>query len=506
VALALALAVVRPADAADAAGPATYYIDAQAGDDANPGTREAKAWKTATPAKALALVPGSRILLAGGQRHAGPLELRKQAGAKAAPIVVSSFGPGRAVIDGGTGHGLVIEDCASVRVEGVDVAGAGRKGGSDGCGILVERSRDVTLDGATVSGFRLSGVQVNRSAGVRVLGVRAKENGFAGIQVGPDAWSEDVTIARCVAENNPGDPRNTSNHSGNGIVVGAVRTCLIEECEAMENGWDMPRKGNGPVGIWAWNADGVTIQRCISHHNKTAPGAADGGGFDLDGGVTNSVVQHCLAYQNASGGFYICQYPKAPPFGRNVFRFNVAVDNKMGLMVWAAKGERIGDCDFHNNVVIQRGGGEAFQVWEAEQASNIRVRNNVFVCDQPMVVGLRDGIRFEGNCYWGPGPGGPVMSKEQKSFEEWVKATRQETLDGRVVGIAADPRLAMPGARDALPTDPAKLPGLAWFRLLPGSPCVGRAVPAGARVGRDFWGNPVAATGPRNVGADEGRR
>ena len=98
----------------------------------------------------------------------------------------------------------------------------------------------------------------------------------------------------------PGDPSNLTNHSGNGIVVGNVSDAIIEYCEASNNGWDMPRKGNGPVGIWAWNADRVTIQFCISHDNKS-PGD-DGGGFDLDGGVTNSVLQYNLSYNNDGPG------------------------------------------------------------------------------------------------------------------------------------------------------------------------------------------------------------
>jgi hypothetical protein len=46
----------------------------------------------------------------------------------------------------------------------------------------------------------------------------------------------------------PGDPSILNNHSGNGIVVGNAEKVTIEYCEAANNGWDMPRQGNGPVG------------------------------------------------------------------------------------------------------------------------------------------------------------------------------------------------------------------------------------------------------------------
>ena len=131
-----------------------------------------------------------------------------------------------------------------------------------------------------------------------------------GISIGYEKRSSDLHIGHCVAKNNPGNPSNLTNHSGNGIVVGNAQNVIIEYCEAANNGWDMPRKGNGPVGIWAWNSDRVIIQFCVSHDNKS-PGD-DGGGFDFDGGVTNSILQYNHSYNNHGPGYFICQYPGAP--------------------------------------------------------------------------------------------------------------------------------------------------------------------------------------------------
>jgi len=136
------------------------------------------------------------------------------------------------------------------------------------------------VDQVEVSGFRLDGLAAVCVREARITHVYAHDNGSAGIGVGggdtPETWSRNVYLGYCVAENNPGNPLNLDNHSGNGIVVGGVTGCLIEYCEAFNNGWDMPRQGNGPVGIWAWNADRVTIQFCIAHDNH-GPGD-DGGG------------------------------------------------------------------------------------------------------------------------------------------------------------------------------------------------------------------------------------
>ena len=58
------------------------------------------------------------------------------------------------------------------------------------------------------------------------------------------------------------------------------------------------RGRNGPVGIWGYESDRLTIQYCFSHDNKTSPEGLDGGGFDFDGGITNSLMQYNLAMNN----------------------------------------------------------------------------------------------------------------------------------------------------------------------------------------------------------------
>ena len=82
-----------------------------------------------------------------------------------------------------------------------------------------------------------------------------------------------------------------------------------------------------PVGIWAYEADSVTIQHCIAYRNKTSKGSEDGGGFDLDGGTTNSTIQYCLTYENEGSGFGIFQYDGASPWKNNTVRFNISVND-----------------------------------------------------------------------------------------------------------------------------------------------------------------------------------
>jgi hypothetical protein len=123
--------------------------------------------------------------------------------------------------------------------------GCGRQSGSDGNAVELRRTRHVKLDSLEVSDFRLSGVSSAGDENTRITRVYAHKNGFAGISTSGEhgtARTKNLYIGYCAAANNPGDPKNLSNHSGNGIVVGGVDDGLVEYCEAFDNGWDMPRQ------------------------------------------------------------------------------------------------------------------------------------------------------------------------------------------------------------------------------------------------------------------------
>src|SRR5512144_685414 len=76
-----------------------YYVSAT-GDDGRSGS-EAEPWRTLAKVNATRLEPGDRVLLEGGRTFAGPLELGSDdRGTPTRNIVVTSFGVGRAVIDG----------------------------------------------------------------------------------------------------------------------------------------------------------------------------------------------------------------------------------------------------------------------------------------------------------------------------------------------------------------------------------------------------------------------
>jgi hypothetical protein len=421
-------------------------------------------------------------------------------------VEVTSYGDGRATIDGGNGSGLISEGASHLTIRELNFVGSGRKEGNAGNGVSLSSGEGLEVDHVDVSGFREVGLTVSGVRNARITYVHAYENGQAGISSAaggsPTDWSEEVYIGHCVAENNPGNPVKKDNHSGNGIVVGCVRDCLIEYCEAMSNGWDMPRKGNGPVGIWAWNADKVIIQFCVAHDNKS-PGW-DGGGFDFDGGVTNSILQYNYSHDNVGPGYFLCQYADAPTWKNNIVRYNISVndgtENNVGCGIEVICGRSGGMSDaevYGNTVYSEKGGAVGFGM---RPVPRVRFRNNVFVAGGEMIQGDSSRARFEGNLYWAIGEDGFVAG-DHKGFEEWVAATGHEKKGGSIVGLYADPLLADLGAAPSV--KPAHLASLAAYRLREGSPCIGAGVPVEDNGGRDFWGSAVPEGEKLSIGACE---
>jgi hypothetical protein len=366
--------------------------------------------KTVDEVNRLLLEPGDSVFFRGGQVFVGTVRVHSS-GVPAHPVWIGSYGAGEATINGGDSSGMVLYQARWVVVRGIRLVGAGRKTGNVKNGLEVDSCEHIRVEHIDVSGFQKTGVFVYGSRHVVLDGVYAHENGAAGISVeGPydrKTASRDLEIIRCRADDNPGDPTNLTNHSGNGIVCGHCTHLLIDHCSATNNGWDMPRIGNGPVGIWCYEADSVTIQHCLAFRNKTSVGGADGGGFDLDGGVTNSVIQYCLSYGNQGSGYCIFQYWGASPWYHNVIRYNITEndglvsDSRAGMYIWNSSNDstQFYDCQVYNNTVYDtREAALSFSTTSARKG--FVFRGNIFVGADSLIRGDRGADVFVNNDWW----------------------------------------------------------------------------------------------------------
>ncbi|HVS91246.1 MAG TPA: right-handed parallel beta-helix repeat-containing protein [Mucilaginibacter sp.] len=413
-----------------------WYVSLS-GNDNNIGTR-AKPFKSIEKINGLTLAAGDTVFFKGGETFKGSLELPPGlSGSKERPIVITAYGRDNAMIDSKDSSAIRIYKNNYIKFEQLSLRGWGRKNGNVKDGLAIINCKDINVTNIDISGFQKSGLLIYSSQNIIAKNVFAHDNGSAGITVEApyqSRQSRDIKILNCRAENNPGDPTNLTNQSGNGIVVGDCRQVLIDHCTATNNGWDMPRIGNGPVGIWAYEADSVIIQHCLSYKNKTSKGGADGGGFDLDGGVTNSIVQYNVSYDNWGSGYCIFQYWGASPWHDNIFRYNISEndgtvsDSQAGLYIWNSSDDekQFHDCQVYGNI-IYNDKVAALCYSEKSESKGIAFRYNVFVGKDSLIKG-KDKIgdaKYYGNDWWSIDEGFKINGIknlgewQQKCVSEW---------------------------------------------------------------------------------------
>jgi hypothetical protein len=400
--------------------------------------------------RSLKVNAGDTIFFKAGDLLTGIIRLSDIHGTTKRPIVFTTYGKGKTMIATGIEGGLLITNSDNFSVSNLIVQGLGRKMGNKTDGVKLVNCRSIKIKDLEVSGYQKAGLVLFNCRDSEIDGVIAQDNGLAGILVEGDyqkRLSQNIHIVRCRADNNPGDPSNLTNHSGNGILAGNCKNVLIEYCTATNNGWDMPRIGNGPVGIWAYEADSVIIQNCISYRNKTAPGAADGGGFDLDGGVTNSTIQYCLSYENEGAGYGIFEYNGAGKWKNNTLRYCISINDgrkteyASGMYIWNGWDVDSMFTDFfaYNNF-FYNDTKYAFSFAEQSRHKNFRFFNNIFIAsDSSDIYYGIDSSRSDIflNNVWARKSGG-FMQNGSRDLELWARRTGYEMSNGKFYGLTSD--------------------------------------------------------------------
>jgi hypothetical protein len=483
-----------------------FYVSTD-GDDANPGTK-AKPFKTISKLNSLLLKPGDVILFKADHTFKGTLSLTAE-GTFTDSVKIGTYGDGMATIDGGEKEAIAIRG-RYFSLSNLHARGSGRKSGNTTNGISIANVSHASISNLNVEGFQKSGLHLYNCRNVTVKHIYASANGFAGINVTSDdkSKSRNILIQDCFAENNPGDPTGLDNHSGNGILVGISDSVVIDHCAATNNGWDMPRVGNGPVGIWAYETNNITIQYCISYRNKTAKGAKDGGGFDFDGGVTNSIIQYCLSYENEGAGYGMFQYNGASRWHSNVMRYCVSYNDATstegsgGIFMWngSMDSTQLAECYIHNNVVYSTH-APAVVFEPSSPLIGFKFSNNIFIGKNDIIHGPSSGEFFLGNVWWTAG--GNITFRGHPSLDAWANTTGTEMFDGTLIGRQTDPMLKVPVQISI--TDPRKLSSLADFKLQDSSPLIDMGLNFETRFEReppatDFYGTSV----PQGKGPEPG--
>jgi len=526
-----ALMKAAPAEAA------IYYVSAT-GDDGRAGTTIASAWRSMSRVNQQQLAPGDSVLFEGGRTFDGQLYLdRVDAGRSDLPVTISSYGPnGPATISNAQGTAILVYDTAGVRIVNLAVVGGGRDVNT-GSGILFynDLPGDLLLAGVyieqvDVSGFGDYGIEIggwnNRSGfgSVRIESATVRENGSGGLltYAFQRAVHRDVYVGSTRAFLNAGFS-TVSGNSGSGIVLGGVDGGMIERSVAYSNGW-RSTASQGPVGIWAYDSNGVVIQFNEAYDNRTG-GPADGGGFDLDSGTSNSILQYNYSHGNDGAGFMLAHGRADRVHAGNLVRYNVSQNdgrrNKYGgIHLWG----RITSAEIHNNTIYMaatasaspRGIDIGNRGVEANDPEHVHLRNNIVqttgsvrvVSATLSVLDRSVDVRLEGNLYWPSGAAFRVLWRDVSydSLASWRTATGQERVAGVDTGLTADPELRAPGSGPTFGSG-ALIGGLYHYRLTAASPAIDRGLDLttfGVLPGpRDYFGGGSRRHLGFDVGAHE---
>ena len=512
-------------------GPVTYYVS-PSGNDAASGTSPSTAWRSLSRADSAVLRPGNRLLLQGGRRFVGALTVgARDAGDASQPVLISSYGTGRATIATSGASGIAIYDTAGVQITNLSITGTSAEPAS-GAGINVysdlgknRKLNYIYISEVSVSGFA-NGIAVgggNGATGFRNVWIRDSilyDNLDAGLQTyGPPFTSapvyanENVHISHVTAFHNSGDPRNHAYSTGSGIILASVWNGNVSWSTAYGNG-GVGIAPEGPEGIWAYNSTAVTIDHDVSYDNRTG-NRIDGNGFGLDQNTSNSFLEYDLSYGNDGAGYMLFSKLDDGLQSRNVIRFNISYGNGRdgsrrfgGINV---VGLISNTAVYQNTIVMQSGPYGSPALILGNEIHGITIHNNVFMTRAAPIVFATATLQtsaalLQGNDYYTSSSDWLVLWGQRGYFslDAWRSATGQETLAGRSVGLAVDPDFTGPLFRlQGITASGAA--GMA-FMLSRGSPLIGKGLDLALLSGsdssmRNYSGHPVSARSA-NVGAE----
>ncbi|WP_224996421.1 right-handed parallel beta-helix repeat-containing protein [Cesiribacter sp. SM1] len=497
----------------------TYYISA-AGNDAHEGTSPARAWATIAKVNSSSFGAGDSILFEGGSTFSGSISFDSTTrGTAESPVLISSWGKGKAIISSGDSTGFKAYNTAGFTITDLIFRGSGSLvNKSSGIDFYMDlpagRLVHILIERVEVEGYHLFGILIgswNGSNGYDSVTIRhalVHDNGQGGIYTYAQAVlaHRNINITHTKAYNNSGLPHRTDYHTGSGIIVSGADGALVEYCEAYNNGWLNAWKGGGPVGIWGYHCNKLVIQYSESHHNKSGT-AKDGGGFDIDGGCTNCTMQYNYAHNNSGPGYLVAQYQEAPEMKGVVIRFNISEnDARSGdhgaIHLWSSGSNGgIQGAEIYNNTIYIEPSENATPKGVYIQSGGVHqanFRNNVIHTrgEVPLVVADTTAkVRFEGNNYWVKRGDFRLRwgTTTFASLEEWRKATAQEEIAGKATGCFVKPRLKRAGRGKTI-SEPVMLHTLKAYQLKGRSPLRGAGLDLEElfeiQTGdKDFWGN-----------------
>ncbi len=334
-----------------------YYVS-PSGNDSNNGTSPSTPWQTIAKINSTNFLSNDAVLLQGGQTFTGCMSFTnsKVGSTRSAPFTVGAYGAGKFTLQADC-FGVKPNQAAAITINGVngiiiqDGILIGNGGGAE-YGIWIENTKlSSAADGFTIQRNDISGFYSTSTSdyGAEIF-VNGYTKGLNHVSIlnntlhgrsgptSPDdngitgwAWTT-RNIANILYQGNVvydiGGKTGPGGNEGNGILANGVATGIIQNNIVHDVGANSTTCG-GPAGIWAYSADNIKIQFNEAYRvqpvNYTT--GCDWNGFDLDGGVTNSVMQYNYSHDNYAAGYLL--YADSSSYaggawGTNDVRYNIS--------------------------------------------------------------------------------------------------------------------------------------------------------------------------------------
>lgn len=507
----------------------TYFVS-PSGSDKNTGLSPHDPFKSIAKINTLNLQGGDAVLFEGGKEHIGNIMLDKNDGNNnILPLTISSYGTGKAIIKAGDSNGIYGYNTAGVKIDNLIISGSGRNLNKEsGIYFYNDLPGDIKLENieitnCEVSGFRNSGIVIgawNGNSGfsnVLIENNKVHDILDAGIssfghfsQTKKGYAHSNITVRNCEVFNIIGYSKG--GNSGNGIVLSDVQHSLIEYSTVYDSGSGNTNCG-GPVGIWYWDSDQVIIQHCEVYNMSSGTGC-DGGGFDMDGGVTNGIMQYNYSHNNDGAGYLVGQFTYARPMSNITVRYNISVNDAAtnGGSVYIFNGDNTSamkNIFVHNNTFYlseQGFKGAAtikYSLWKPVK-ENINFYNNILIAqggaDFVDIPVNYDGKLF-GNLYYSTGDAKINYKGIIYNSLEHFRSTGNEIINGSPVGYQGNPLLTNAGYSGIIGFG-KDLKLLEAYKISSGSPAISTGTVAPFLTGdKDFYGNAVSSSNSKLIGA-----
>ncbi|HPU56895.1 MAG TPA: right-handed parallel beta-helix repeat-containing protein, partial [Verrucomicrobiota bacterium] len=473
----------------EAAGAATYYVDASTGDDAYNGTSPTLAWKTLERVNREVFQPGDRILFKAGTRYTG--QLRPQgSGAiqdgRTNVIAIGKYGEGdRPRIDG---EGLYLDTLLLRNVEFWEVRDleitnlgtnrvpwrTGVRIQSDGFG----KMRHIRLSNLFVHDVNGDLRKSHEGCGIYFESRGANQSHFDGLII------ENCHVVRTdrngICQRTSGRARSLGviirsnlleDIGGDGIKIWGSNGALVEY-NVLRGG--RMRCEDYAAGIWPFASDDTVIQ---FNEVSGMKGTKDGQGFDSDYQSRRTIIQYNYSHDNEGGFILIC----APGNSYNedtIIRYNISQNDGLNSARVFHFGGGARNTQVYNNTIYVGPGQDLPLIlcteWDRGNASNTRFFNNLFYVDGR--------VRYD----WG--------KSTNTIFEANVFYGTHVNRPDDPLGTTNRPPLVHPGGAGN------GFESLIAYKARPGTELpLGRIVPNNG--GRDILGNPVPTNAPPRVGA-----